>query len=142
MSFFDTTPTGRIVNRFGKDIDSVDNNIPQSIRQWISCLLRIVSTVIILSRTEIWFLLIVPVLCIVFMAIERFYIAANRQLKRLESTTRSPIYSNFGETISGTSVIRAYQKENEFIKGNLVKVDHNLKFQYANLMCNRWLGIR
>lgn len=39
-------------------------------------------------------------------------------------------------------MIRAYQKENEFIKGNLVKVDHNLKFQYANLMCNRWLGIR
>jgi len=142
MSFFDTTPTGRIVNRFGKDIDSVDNNIPQSIRQWISCLLRIVSTVIILSRTEIWFLLIVPVLCVVFMVVERFYIAANRQLKRLESTTRSPIYSNFSETISGTSVIRAYQKEEEFIKGNLTKVDHNLKFQYANLMCNRWLGIR
>ncbi|CAG5100511.1 Oidioi.mRNA.OKI2018_I69.XSR.g17031.t1.cds [Oikopleura dioica] len=142
MSFFDTTPTGRIVNRFGKDIDSVDNNIPQSIRQWISCLLRIVSTVIILSRTEIWFLLIVPILCLVFMLIERFYIAANRQLKRLESTTRSPIYSSFGETISGTSVIRAYQKEDEFIQDNLNKVDHNLKFQYANLMCNRWLGIR
>ena len=52
MEFFDTTPTGRIVNRFGKDMDAVDMTIPGSIRGWISCLLRIVSTMVILGK---WF---------------------------------------------------------------------------------------
>jgi ABC-type multidrug transport system fused ATPase/permease subunit len=73
---------------------------------------------------------------------QRYYIAANRQLKRIESTTRSPIYSNFSETISGNSVIRAYGVQDRFLEDNISKIDHNLKFQYANLICNRWLGIR
>lgn len=60
----------------------------------------------------------------------------------MESTTRSPIYSSFGETISGSSLIRAYNVQNRFIKENFEKVDFNLKFQYASLMCNRWLGMR
>ena len=124
------------------------------------------STVIILGRTEPWFLLILPPLIIIFIFVERFYIAANRQLKviflifwkiltrsiiwtcyefyfqRMESTTRSPIYSNFGETIAGSSIIRAYGEEKRFINENVEKIDYNLKFQYANLMCNRWLGLR
>ena len=60
----------------------------------------------------------------------------------MESTTRSPIYSNFGETIAGSSIIRAYGEEKRFINENVEKIDYNLKFQYANLMCNRWLGLR
>lgn len=142
MNFFDTTPSGRIVNRFGKDIDAVDMTIPGSVRQWISCLLRILSTMVILARTNIWFLMVIPPLIICFVLVERYYIAANRQLKRIESTTRSPIYSNFSETISGNSVIRAYGVQDRFLEDNISKIDHNLKFQYANLICNRWLGIR
>lgn len=142
MSFFDTTPTGRVVNRFGKDLDAIDMTIPGSIRQFVSALLRVLGFLAILARASPWFLLVIPPLIILFVLVERYYIAANRQVKRLESATRSPIYSSFGETISGAPVIRAYQAEDRFIKENFEKVDFNLKFQYASIMCNRWLGMR
>ncbi|MEQ2260817.1 hypothetical protein XENORESO_001848, partial [Xenotaenia resolanae] len=90
MVFFDTTPVGRVLNRFAK----------------------------------------------------RFYIATSRQLRRLESVSRSPIYSHFGETVSGLSVIRAYNHQERFLKHNEATIDENLKSIYLRITSNRWLAIR
>jgi len=68
---------------------------------------------------------------------QRFYVATSRQLKRLESVSRSPIYSHFSETISGTSVIRAYQRERSFIDISDLKVDENQKSYYPGIISNR-----
>ncbi|XP_074870254.1 ATP-binding cassette sub-family C member 3 isoform X3 [Carettochelys insculpta] len=73
---------------------------------------------------------------------KRFYVGTSRQLKRLESISRSPIYSHFSETITGTSVIRAYGRGNSFISVNDSKVDENQKSYYLNIVSNRWLGVR
>lgn len=68
---------------------------------------------------------------------QRFYVATSRQLKRLESVSRSPIYSHFSETVSGTSVIRAYRREKSFIDISDLKVDENQKSYYPSIMSNR-----
>lgn len=70
--------------------------------------------------------------------LQRFYIPTSRQLKRIESTTRSPIYSHFSETISGVSTIRAYGFQQRFITESEEKVDHNLVFYFANVSSNRY----
>ncbi|RXM31496.1 Canalicular multispecific organic anion transporter 2 [Acipenser ruthenus] len=75
-------------------------------------------------------------------AFQRFYVATSRQLKRLESVSRSPIYSHFSETITGTSVIRAYGRQNAFVLISDKKVDENQKSYYPGIVSNRWLGIR
>ncbi|XP_025847704.1 ATP-binding cassette sub-family C member 2 isoform X1 [Vulpes vulpes] len=142
MSFFDTTPTGRIVNRFAGDISTVDDTLPQSLRSWILCFLGIISTlVMICTATPVFIIVIIP-LGIIYVSIQIFYVATSRQLKRLDSVTRSPIYSHFSETVSGLSVIRAFEHQQRFLKHNEVGIDTNQKCVFSWIVSNRWLAVR
>ena len=141
MSFFDTTPLGRIVNRFAKDVDVCDQTLPQNLRSWLSQFANFIATIItIMTVIPIFIVVIIPV-AVVFFFVQSFYVNTSRQLKRLESVSRSPIYSHFGESITGASTIRAFQKEKEFMLQSEDKVDHNQVAYYPGIMCNRWLAV-
>uniref|UniRef100_A0A8B9BKV5 ABC-type glutathione-S-conjugate transporter n=1 Tax=Anser brachyrhynchus TaxID=132585 RepID=A0A8B9BKV5_9AVES len=142
MSFFDTTPTGRIVNRFAKVRKSPEGTIPMSFRSWLSCFMAIISTLLMISLATPFFTIIVIPLGIFYYFVLRFYISTSRQLRRLDSVTRSPIYSHFGETVSGLSVIRAYGHQQRFLKQNESTMDINQKSVYSWIVSNRWLAIR
>lgn len=142
MAFFDTTPLGRIMNRFSKDVDIVDLTLPAAVRMWISFFFNVIAVLVVISiSTPIFMSVIVP-LGIFYYFVQTFYIATSRQLKRVESVTRSPIYSHFGESVTGQPTIRAYNKQNPFISENAERVDHNQKSLYSSIIANRWLGIR
>ncbi|XP_047558417.1 ATP-binding cassette sub-family C member 2 [Lutra lutra] len=142
MSFFDTTPTGRIVNRFAGDISTVDDTLPLSLRSWILCFLGIISTlVMICTATPVFVVVIIP-LGIIYVSVQIFYVATSRQLKRLDSVTRSPIYSHFSETVSGLSVIRAFEHQQQFLQHNEMQIDTNQKCVLSWIVSNRWLAIR
>ena len=142
MSFFDTTPLGRILNRFSKDIDMVDVTIPAQLRSIMSTLLTVAGTVVVICYTSpIFIVIVIPIGC-VFWLIQRVYIKTARQVKRLESISRSPIYSHFGETISGAPSIRAYNTTARFIATNEEKIDVNQTCYYPTFVCNRWLAVR
>lgn len=142
MTFFDTTPIGRVINRFSSDIDTIDNMLPLTIEMWLDCVFAVLSTLaVICYSTPVFSLVIVP-LGILYFFIQRFYVSTSRQLKRLEAKSCSPLYNHFGETISGASVIRAFRAENRFIDISDDQVDHNQKFSFARISANRWLGIR
>ncbi|XP_061228390.1 ATP-binding cassette sub-family C member 2 isoform X2 [Neopsephotus bourkii] len=142
MSFYDTTPTGRIVNRFAKDIFTIDETIPMSFRSWLSCLMGIISTLLMITLATPFFALIIIPLSIFYYFVLRFYVSTSRQLRRLDSVTRSPIYSHFGETVSGLSVIRAYGHQARFLQQNEITMDINQKSVYSWIISNRWLAIR
>uniref|UniRef100_A0A673BAH3 ATP-binding cassette, sub-family C (CFTR/MRP), member 2 n=1 Tax=Sphaeramia orbicularis TaxID=375764 RepID=A0A673BAH3_9TELE len=142
MVFFDTTPTGRIVNRFAKDIFTVDEAIPQSFRSWLLCLLGVLGTLFVICLATPFFAIIIIPLAFIYWFVQRFYVATSRQLRRLDSVSRSPIYSHFGETVSGLSVIRAYGHQDRFLKHNEITIDENLKTVYPWIVSNRWLAIR
>ncbi|XP_028942698.1 canalicular multispecific organic anion transporter 1 isoform X2 [Antrostomus carolinensis] len=142
MSFFDTTPTGRIVNRFAKDIFTIDETIPMSFRSWLSCFMAIISTLLMISLATPFFALVIIPLSIFYYFVLRFYVSTSRQLRRLDSVTRSPIYSHFGETVSGLSVIRAYGHQERFLQQNESTIDINQKSVYSWIISNRWLAIR
>ena len=74
---------------------------------------------------------------IFYLPFQRFYVATSRQLKRLESVSRSPIYSHFGETVMGAPTVRAYQQQERFIATSANKVDENLVCHYPTLISNR-----
>ena len=142
MAFFDTTPLGRIVNRFSKDIDTVDSGLPMNIRMWLNCMFSVVATIVVICVSTPVFGTVIPPLGLLYFFVQRFYIATSRQLKRIESVTRSPIYSHFQESVTGTSVIVATKQESRFIVANERLVDINNACYYPNMISQRWLAIR
>jgi len=141
MSFFDTTPLGRIVNRFAKDVDVCDQTLPQNLRSWLSQFGNFLATIITIM-TVIWqFIIVIIPVSFGFYFVQTFYVTTSRQLKRLESISRSPIYSHFGETITGSSTIRAFKREKEFMLESANKVDNNQVAYYPSIITNRWLAI-
>ncbi|CAF3575220.1 unnamed protein product [Rotaria sp. Silwood1] len=140
MSFFDTTPIGRIINRFSKDIDSVDSALPNAFSQALTTLITVIATLIILTYGS-WFAIIefIP-LAFLFIYIQRIYISSSRQLRRLDSVTRSLIFANFSETIQGLSSIRAYHAQQRFIDLSDKYMDRNQSCNLASSVSNRWLG--
>uniref|UniRef100_A0A669DN99 ATP-binding cassette, sub-family C (CFTR/MRP), member 2 n=1 Tax=Oreochromis niloticus TaxID=8128 RepID=A0A669DN99_ORENI len=142
MVFFDTTPIGRVINRFAKDIFTIDEAIPASLRSCLLCLMSVLGTVFVICLVTPFFAIVIIPLALIYFFVQRFYIATSRQLRRLDSVSRSPIYSHFGETVSGLSVIRAYKHQDRFLKHNEVTIDENLKSIYLRIVSDRWLAIR
>lgn len=112
------------------------------IRNWMWMFFSVVAIFIVISITTPIFMAVAVPVIILYYFVQKFYVATSRQLKRLESVTRSPIYSHFSETISGQSVIRAYDEKKRFTVDSETKVDFNQAISYQTILANRWLGVR
>ncbi|XP_049538578.1 multidrug resistance-associated protein 1 isoform X3 [Anopheles darlingi] len=142
LAFFDITPTGRVLGRFSKDVDILDNTLPITVSELNYCFFEVVATLVVICiSTPIFASVIVPI-GILYYAVQRFYVATSRQLKRLESVSRSPIYSHFGETIQGVQTIRAYSVQDRFITESDERVDANQLCYCPSIIANRWLAVR
>ncbi|KAI8811583.1 P-loop containing nucleoside triphosphate hydrolase protein [Cladochytrium replicatum] len=141
MRFFEITPIGRILNRLSKDIQLVDNI------QWILIpFLRngfaIVVNLLLMAYFLPSFLLAIPIIAWVYVYIAQSYLNASRELKRLESVSRSPVYALFSETLAGVTTIRAYGQERRFAIENETKTDENHRLWFFLWTANRWLAFR
>ncbi|XP_033840127.1 ATP-binding cassette sub-family C member 3 isoform X3 [Periophthalmus magnuspinnatus] len=142
QAFFESTPIGRLLNRFSKDVDAIDSHIPDNIDIWMRTFWYTLTVLLICCALTPMFLLVIAPLTLFYWWVQRFYVATSRQLKRLESVSRSPIYSHFSETVTGSSVIRAYGRQSAFVLMSDIKVDENQKSYYPGIVSNRWLGVR
>jgi ABC-type multidrug transport system fused ATPase/permease subunit len=96
-TFFDTNPSGRIINRFSRDTEIMDSVLPTSLIQTAACIANYIAILIVISTATPWFLLCLPPLTVAYLIIQRYYIPGARELQRLEAITRSPVYSTFSE---------------------------------------------
>ncbi|KAM4697381.1 multidrug resistance-associated protein 1-like isoform 2-T2 [Rhinophrynus dorsalis] len=142
MSFFERTPSGNLVNRFSKEIDTIDSMIPQIIKMFMGSLFNVIGACIVILIATPIVAVIIPPLGIIYFFVQRFYVATSRQLKRLESVSRSPVYSHFNETLLGASVIRAFGEQKRFIQISDFRVDENQRAYYPSIVSNRWLAVR
>jgi len=142
MSFFDTTPTGRIVSRFSKDIFSLDNELPQFFQFFLFTFIFVLYSLGTVVYTIWLFVFAIPVLVIIYFYIVQYYRPTARDCKRLEAISRSPVYAHFQETVNGLGSIRAYGKEEEFIRASAEKIDFNIKGFYCVTIIERWLALR
>lgn len=142
VRFFDSTPTGRIMNRFSKDVESMDSFVPDVLRFFIRMVGQAVSTLIfIVAVTPIFLAPLVP-LAILYIMISTFYRATAREIKRMEAVSRSPLYALYGETLAGLATIRAFRKADVFLRLSEARLDENNKYWHIMLYTVRWLSVR
>ncbi|KPI36996.1 ATP-dependent bile acid permease [Cyphellophora attinorum] len=140
--FFDSTPLGQMTNRFSKDIQSVDQEVAPVAIGLIHSAVSVLSIVILISIITPGFLIPGFFIGLMYLATGMFYIRASRDLKRIESVQRSPLFQHFGETLSGVVTIRAYGDEARFMQDSHLRVNtHNRPFIYL-WATNRWLAFR
>ncbi|KAK3379821.1 P-loop containing nucleoside triphosphate hydrolase protein [Lasiosphaeria ovina] len=142
MSFFDVTPAGRILNRFSSDIYRVDEVLARMFNMLIGNLVRSGFTLVVISVSTPAFVALIIPLTAMYIWIQRYYLRTSRELKRLDSVSRSPIYAHFQESLGGVSTIRAYRQQDRFEHENEWRVDANLRAYFPSISANRWLGVR
>jgi ATP-binding cassette, subfamily C (CFTR/MRP), member 1 len=142
MAFFDTTPLGRIINRFSKDVDTMDNLLSDSYRMFLMTFTMILATFVLVIAFYYWFAIALGPLILGFLAAATFYRATAREVKRLDSILRSHVYAQFNETLTGLTTVRAYRKQGEFTKLNEDYLDVMNRAYFITIVDQRWLGIR
>nr|CAD7459032.1 unnamed protein product [Timema tahoe] len=141
MKFFESTPVGRIINRFSMDTGLIDKKLATSIQRLLQFLLLCFSAILVNAVVTPWFLLAAVPICATYYVVQHFYRYSSRELQRLDSITRSPIFSHFSETLGGLTTIRAFSHQQRFTDMLLRKMDtHANAFLIMNT-ANRWLGI-
>ncbi|OAF67676.1 Ubiquitin-conjugating enzyme E2 S [Intoshia linei] len=141
LTYFDTTPLGRITNRLSKDVDGMDTNLQFMIRWWLFVTSPMINTLIlIIYSTPLFVTIAIPTLIIFFVS-QRFYVVSVRQIKRIDNTCRSPIYSIFDECNHGITSLRAYGMQEEYIGKIHHLINQSQRPWFLLQVCQRFLGI-
>ena len=139
ISFFDVTPVGRIVNRFSSDISEIDGELGFFLQMCVEQAFYLCGQVVIMCVSLPWFTLILVPLGIANYWIQRLYRISSRELKRISSVARSPIYEHFTETLSGCATIRAFREIDNFVETNQLKLDRSQRAEYNQELVALWL---
>lgn len=142
MSFFDTTPLGRITNRFSRDVDVMDNNLTDAMRMYFLTLVSIIAVFALIIAYFHYFVIALVPLAVLFVLAAGYYRASAREVKRFESLQRSVVFAKFGEGLTGVATIRAYGLKDRFTEALRKSIDDMNSAYYITFSNQRWLSIR
>uniref|UniRef100_A0A8C0FJH0 Multidrug resistance-associated protein 4 n=1 Tax=Bubo bubo TaxID=30461 RepID=A0A8C0FJH0_BUBBB len=140
--FFDRNPIGRILNRFSKDIGHLDDLLPLTFLDFVQTLLQIFGVVAVAVAVIPWILIPLIPLFILFIFLRRYFLDTSRDIKRLESTTRSPVFSHLSSSLQGLWTIRALKAEERFQKLFDAHQDLHSEAWFLFLTTSRWFAVR
>ena len=140
--FFDTTPTGQIINRFTSDLDHVDLLLPEFSSQFFQNSLYVLAAVVVCILSYWAFSIALVPIGVFYYRTQQFFRRTSRELKRLEGTSRSPIFSAFEEMLAGVETIRASDRREAFLNDNIRRVDVNTSIYIHFHLASRWLALR
>ncbi|XP_019101462.1 PREDICTED: ABC transporter C family member 3 isoform X2 [Camelina sativa] len=142
MSFFDSTPSGRIMSRASTDQSSVDLEIPYQFGSVAITVIQLIGIIGVMSQVS-WmvFLVFIPVVA-ASIWLQRYYIAAARELSRLVGVCKAPLIQHFSETISGATTIRSFSQESRFRSDNMRLSDGYSRPKFYTAGAMEWLCFR
>ena len=142
MIFFETTPSGRILNRFTSDTEQVDFALLMTLAQWSNCVSNVFGALALICTVNPWFLCVLPFFGAVYVLAYWCSCSATRDLQRLEAVTRSPIFTHFSETLNGLSTIRAFGRTSRFEQQNFAFVAANTRCFFNQDLAAQWVAQR
>ncbi|KAI9834847.1 MAG: hypothetical protein M1819_002755 [Sarea resinae] len=142
MSFFDTTPLGRITNRFAKDVDTMDNNLTDAMRMFFLTVGMVTSVFALIIAYFYYFAIALGPLLVVFVFASSYFRASAREVKRHEAVLRSSVFARFSEALSGTPCIRAYGLQDDFVLSVREAIDNMNSAYFLTFSNQRWLSLR
>uniref|UniRef100_A0A674ETA3 Multidrug resistance-associated protein 4 n=1 Tax=Salmo trutta TaxID=8032 RepID=A0A674ETA3_SALTR len=142
VRFFDINPIGRILNRFSKDICQLDSMLPITFVDFSQLILQNIGVVAVAAAVMPWILIPVVPLLIVFLFLRRYFLQTSRDVKRLESTTRSPVFSHLSSSLQGLWTIRAFRAEERFQNTFDAHQDLHTESWFLFLVTSRWFALR
>jgi ABC-type multidrug transport system fused ATPase/permease subunit len=138
--FFETTPVGRILNRFSQDIKSIDQDTIGVINWVMMMIFEAVGVILVVAAIVPGILVGAAVVIVIYVSFIIYYLAASREVKRIEATSKAPLLSIFGETVSGVATIRAFGAQGRFTMENYKRIDDFNRPYYLLWAMNRWLS--
>uniref|UniRef100_A0A674EZ59 Multidrug resistance-associated protein 4 n=1 Tax=Salmo trutta TaxID=8032 RepID=A0A674EZ59_SALTR len=142
VRFFDINPIGRILNRFSKDISQLDSMLPNTFVDFSQSILQNIGVVAVAASVMPWILIPVVPLLIIFLFLRRYFLQTSRDVKRLESTTRSPVFSHLSSSLQGLWTIRAFRAEERFQNTFDAHQDLHTESWFLFLVTSRWFALR
>ncbi|CAM9846341.1 unnamed protein product, partial [Heterosigma akashiwo] len=142
MSWFHATPLGHILNRFSSDMTEIDSVTMNNLVSFMDALLGILGVVCSICAALPWMALGLAVITSACAWIGRIFMRAAPQLKRLETTSKSPMYAHFVETLQGAPTIRAFRAQARFVEENARLVDASAQAHYLFWIANYWIAYR
>ncbi|KAM9770720.1 ATP-binding cassette sub-family C member 10 [Menidia menidia] len=142
VAFFDTTPLGRILNRFSSDLYSVDDSLPFILNILLANVFGLLGMLAVIGYSLPWVLVALLPLALLYHRTQHFYRHTSRELKRLCSLTLSPIYSHFSETLTGLGTIRASGSSARFEEESARRLEQNQRCLFLSTAAMQWLDIR
>ncbi|KAF9099073.1 hypothetical protein BGX27_000668, partial [Mortierella sp. AM989] len=142
IDFFHANPHGRVLNRFSKDMANCDELLPYTFFDATQIVFMLFGSIVVVCVVNAWIVISIPFLLAGFIFLRSVYIRTSRQVKRIDSQTRSPIYSQLSETLDGLTSVRAFGVGERFMGRFIEAQEANGRAFFAYLICARWLGFR
>ncbi|KAG5894560.1 hypothetical protein JTB14_021542 [Gonioctena quinquepunctata] len=140
MRFFNTNPSGRILNRFSKDIGAIDESLPLTIVDTMQIGLTVLAITLVIATMNPWILIPTVIILIIFHFIRQAFLSSSRNIKRVEAITRSPIYTHLAASLQGITTIRAFGAEEILTKEFDNYQDAYTSAYFMFLTANRGFG--
>uniref|UniRef100_A0A672G572 ATP-binding cassette, sub-family C (CFTR/MRP), member 10 n=1 Tax=Salarias fasciatus TaxID=181472 RepID=A0A672G572_SALFA len=142
LGFFDTTPVGRVLNRFSSDLYGIDDSLPFILNILLANGASLLGALAVMGWGLPWVLLPLAPLALAYHRTQRFYRHTSRELKRLCSLTLSPVYSHFSETLTGLATVRASGSAARFEEESARRLEQNQRCLFLSTAAMQWLDIR
>lgn len=143
LRFFDTQPVGRILNRFSKDVDYIDDLMPDTGMDTLQLALQCLAVFAVICFIDPYIILFVTPCLVIFYMLRKIYLKASREVKRIEGVKRSPLYAHLNMAVDGLEIVRTYPGAAERILAQFSELhDHHTQTWLTYTVTGRWLGFR